>query len=302
MLLEQLVAETGIEKRRLIYYADTASKRYFSFTIKKHDGEDRWIRHPARPLKSLQRWLNSRFIARFRVHTNASAYQPGSSIRANALRHAPSRYTVRIDIKNFFPSFKKQGIAKFLQSKEMTDIALTRNDIDFFCKIVTRNDELTIGAPSSPFLTNAMMFEFDQEVSRFCDGKGLIYTRYADDIFISSLKANNLQEVEPFIRNRLKSFPYANLQINGKKTAYLSKKYRRTITGLVITSQNEVSIGRNRKRELHSLVHKFSIGQLDEEKASYLHGMLAFVSDVEPKFYSKLKAKYGGKVLDKIMR
>ncbi|MBE5073096.1 RNA-directed DNA polymerase [Erythrobacteraceae bacterium E2-1 Yellow Sea] len=301
MLLDELSAETGLRPDRLEYYADSASRRYYSFTIKKRNGDPRWIRHPAKPLKSLQRWLNSNVISRMRVHQCAMAYQPGSNIRSNALRHASSNFTVRIDFEDFFPSFKRSGIVKFLKDQEKFGLKLGRRDITFLSKIVTRFDELTIGAPSSPLLTNAMMYSFDKEVSEFCERKGLTYTRYADDIYISSVAPNGLDGVLQRVAAAAKKFPYAKLRINSSKTSYTSRRYRRMITGLVITPDHKISLGRKRKREIHSLVHMASVDKLDLEKLSYLQGMLAFTKDVEPSFFETLVAKYGRKTVERIL-
>jgi RNA-directed DNA polymerase len=112
---------------------------------------------------------------------------------------------------------------------------------------------MTIGAPSSPLLSNILMYEFDLNVHEWCRNRGIIYTRYADDMFFSTNRANLLKEAETFVLHKVNtiSCPH-NLEINHKKTRHVSKKGRRNITGLVITSSGEISVGRKRKRYIKS--------------------------------------------------
>lgn len=302
MLIKRLILESGLTEKQIALYATTASKRYYVFSIPKRNGEPRWIAHPARPIKALQRWLSSRLIRNWSVHSCATAYQKGSSIRSNALRHVNTNFTLRLDFVDFFPSFKRDGIEKFLKIKMSEDKSIDERDIKFFIDVVTRNGELTIGAPSSPLLTNAMMFEFDCDLSSLCERKGIIYTRYADDIFLSTREPGILQDVLPDVINIVSAFPYAKLLINSKKTMFLSKKNNRTITGLVITPDGYISLGRGRKREIKSLVHRFTTGDIESERVPFLKGLIAFCFDADRAFYNSLSEKYGARVMSKLLR
>ncbi len=43
-----------------------------------------------------------------------------------------------------------------------------------------------------------------------------------------------------------------NIRINHGKTVYVSRKYKRFVTGMVLTNDGKISIDRNRKRELRA--------------------------------------------------
>ncbi|WP_083901145.1 retron St85 family RNA-directed DNA polymerase [Azospirillum sp. B4] len=294
MLLEKLKDHSGLSERQLDRYAATASNRYKVYTIPKKPFGVRTIEHPSREIKAIQRWLNSNIIRKLPVHSSATAYHRGASIKENAIRHAGSNFTLHVDFQNFFPSFHGHHIEKFLRWwSEENKINLNDNDISFFRKIVCRNNALTIGAPSSPILTNAMMFDFDGTVALWCTSNGFIYTRYADDIFISSVLPGKLGNALEFLKETCPSFPYANLSINHNKTAFLSRRYKRSITGLIITPERKISIGRAKKEEIKSEVYKFSKGELTSEEIGRLRGKIAFTRDVEPSFYDRLLNKYG---------
>jgi RNA-directed DNA polymerase len=49
------------------------------------------------------------------------------------------------------------------------------------------------------------------------------------------------------------------------------------------------------------MVHRFVLGQLDEKELAYLRGFLAFVKAVEPVFLTRLRRKYGRKIIAEIL-
>lgn len=301
MLLERLQKHTGLPRSLLERYAETASKRYRVYQIDKRDGTKRTIEHPSREIKALQRWVTRALIRGLPVHDAATAYSKGSSIRENAERHVRSRYTVRLDFKDFFPSFRGDHVTAYLAAAVGNpDMMLTVADLAFVRRIVCRDDRLTIGAPTSPGLTNAMMFGFDTALAEWCAERALIYTRYADDLFVSATVQGALLGVEAKAAELAAAFPYAGLELNRDKTAHLSRRYRRSITGLVITPTQTLSIGRDRKTLLKSDIYAYSKGRLEPEESSRTAGMVAFVRDVEPTFYDTLVRKYGRETIESL--
>ncbi|MGD9664548.1 MAG: retron St85 family RNA-directed DNA polymerase [Novosphingobium sp.] len=301
MLIELLSKTSGIDEAKLMSLAETASKRYKVYTIPKRAGGNRLIEHPSRELKAIQRWLVRAIFARFPVHEAATAYRKGAGIRKNAERHQYTRFANRYDFKNFFPSFAADRVRLFVREQaKVLGMELSEQDLDFVVNIVCRHGKLTIGAPSSPAITNAMMFEFDQRMHQECEKRGLIFTRYADDIFVSAGEAGRLRSIGQLIAKCKRGIPHLQLRLNQSKTAHLSKKYRRTVTGVVITPQNTLSIGRERKREIKSLIHRWIKDELDGERVSYLRGLFAFAIDIEPDFEERLIGKYGADAITRL--
>jgi RNA-directed DNA polymerase len=302
MLIDRLVQTSKIERSKLLSLANSASERYKVYFIPKRSGGVRMIEHPSRELKALQRWIVRAIIARLPTHEAATAYRKGSGIRDNAERHKSTRFTNRYDFKDFFPSFKQDQIESFLRTETFKlGMYLTDEDLHFIGNIVCRNGRLTIGAPSSPAITNAMMFEFDQTLAKQCEENDLIFTRYADDIFVSSSKPNRLDGMERIILLAKRNIVHLKLKLNRQKTTILSKKYSRRIAGVVITSENRLSIGRERKRHIKSLIHKWINKKLVESEYEVLRGYLAFARDIEPDFEVRLRKKYGEYTINRLL-
>ena len=274
--------------------AESASRRYKVYTIPKRTGGERVIEHPSRELKAIRRWIVQALVTRFPVHEAATAYRKGTGIRENAERHRQTKFTNPYDFANVFPSLSKERVLHYMSNQAASlAMELAPCDYEFIGNIVCRNGKLTIGAPSSPAITNAMMFEFDRRMHESCHEKGLVFTRYADDIFVSSFAPKKLIGVEKEIFQAKRDIPHLRLRLNRKKTAFLSKKYRRTITGVVITPEHKLSIGRERKREIRSLIHQWISGDLTSDKFYYLKGLFAFAIDIEPDLEVRLGTKYG---------
>ncbi|MEP3120268.1 MAG: retron St85 family RNA-directed DNA polymerase [Nisaea sp.] len=305
MLIKQIARTTQLSEEELRRIASNASTRYKIYEIPKRGqaGRKRQIAHPSRELKALQRWISRVIFDRLPVHYAATAYRKGSGIKENAERHRNSLYTNRYDFSNFFPSFHQNNVEGFIYN-ELAKVGqyLDEENLTFIGNIVCRHGRLSIGAPSSPIITNAMMFDFDQHLFDYCRSNDLIYTRYADDLFISSYERGKLNKLEPKIAAIKRDIPHLTLRLNRSKTAYLSKKYARRITGIIITPDHRLSIGRERKREIKSLVHRWIRSKLKPEELFYMRGLLAFARDIEPTFETSLREKYGNRVIDEILR
>jgi RNA-directed DNA polymerase len=73
-----------------------------------------------------------------------------------------------------------------------------------------------------------------------------------------------------------------------------------TVTGLIITNDKTVSIGRKKKREIRSLVHKWDV--LTLEKKKYLQGYLSFCAGIEPLFINSLCEKFSARKIRDIQK
>ena len=301
MLTERIQMHTKLSARHLEWYASTASRRYKLYEIKKKNGGNRSIAHPSKELKAIQRWICKAILNNLPIHDSATGYRVGIGIKTNAALHAATNFTLRVDFESFFPSFEQQGVEKFISLRNNAlNLSLTAQDINFVSRIVCRHGRLTIGAPTSPVLTNSMMYDFDCATNEWCQSRNLVYSRYADDIFISSNSPNCLHEALEFVKAEIRKHSFANLKLNTDKTIFLSRRYKRTVTGLVISSTREISIGLERKLAIKDGVYKFKLGRLEPEKIGSLAGMISFVKDVELSFYNTLCRKYGIETIRRI--
>jgi RNA-directed DNA polymerase len=294
MIAEQISARLGLSPAFLEKLARTASFRYKEYQIKKKGGGTRTIHHPARELKLVQGWLLQNVLNRLPVHPAATAYREGCSIRRNAESHVANNYFLRVDFQDFFPSLKGRDVEAVLVAnrQSLSEGGITMQDITFITRIVCRHDSLTIGAPTSPQLSNAIMFDLDRTWSERARALEVTYTRYADDLYFSTNRPNVLKDLLGDLRSYLNANDRPLLRINDKKTAFGSRKRRRLAAGLVLTSDRRVSIGRQRKRVLKALVMKLKRRYLSPDEVASLRGWISYLHSVEPTFVLSLERKY----------
>lgn len=288
---------------RIIQRAPYTYKVYY---IKKKNNGRRIIAQPAKETKYIQYWIIKNIISKLPIHDAATAYRPGSSIKSNISAHKGNEFISKFDFKDFFTSIKfdhiKNHICKHL-GNDLNDQEI--NDIVRVCCINPKNKGdlcLSIGAPSSPIISNTIMYEFDVKVSRWCMDNGFIYTRYADDLTFSTNQKFSTAAIEPFLREVVRNLEYPRLRFNRKKTLHLSKKHQRKITGLILTNEGKISLGREKKRIISSLIHKYKLELLEEDDILKLQGLIAHAKDVEPSFIYRMRSKYGSQTISCLLR
>ncbi|GEA13097.1 AAA family ATPase [Alteromonas sp. KUL49] len=90
--------------------------------------------------------------------------------------------------------------------------------------------------------------------------------------------------------------------MNKSKTVFSSKAHNRHVTGVTITNDGKISLGRKNKRYLKHKIHQFSLGQLNSHETMHLQGLLAHARHIESRFYESLIKKYSQEVMLKILR
>ncbi len=294
MIIEQMASRLALSIPYILKIASSASHRYKKYEIPKRTSGMRTIYHPARELKLVQRWLLRNVLVSLPVHPAATAYQQNSTIKRNAEAHAANNYLLRVDFQDFFPSLRGTDVIDVLlpNRDRLANQPVSDLDVDFIRRIVCRFDALTIGAPTSPILSNAIMFDFDATWRRNAEAIGVVYTRYADDLYFSTSEPNVLSGLLTNLREHLKASSRPNLKINEAKTAFSSRKWRRLATGLVLTDDRRVSLGRHKKRMLKALVWRLTRHELNAEQLASLRGWISYAVSVEPDFVARLQRKY----------
>lgn len=296
----------GLTENKLTHLIKRSPHSYKIYTIPKKSGGERVIAQPAKETKIIQHWLIDNVFVNLPIHECAAAYKLGASIKANATAHKDNQYISKFDFENFFTSISEYDLINHLTRH--CEESLSDLDIACIARLAclrskdTNKLSLSIGAPSSPILSNSIMYEFDSKINQWCKEKDIIYTRYADDLTFSTNVKKITSEIVITIENTIKSLVYPTLNLNNKKTIHLSKKNQRRITGIIINNNNQISIGRDRKRIISTLIHRYAIGILIEQDIYHLQGMLGFSKDIEPEFILRMRSKYGSKIIDAIFK
>ena len=290
---EILKANYRFTSGELDRFISTCPFRYKIYKIRKKNSlEKRTIAHPSRVLKAVQRTLLSSVLDDLlSVHDSAKAYKKGTGIKDNAKTHLQSNYLLKMDLKNFFPSITSHDFDKLLREKY--DQADTY-EVNILKRVFFMDNDkslvLSIGSPGSPLISNSMLFDFDERMNEVSKSNGVTYSRYSDDLTFSTYSPKVLTEWPKQVEKILNGLVYPKLTINADKTVHTSKRHNRHVTGITLSSEGELSIGREKKRIIRAKIHQASV--LSPKELSQLRGHLAFLAHIEPETYMRLSKKY----------
>lgn len=323
--LGHLAALTGVSYkylRRIV--SRTMPNSYVDFSLMGRTGHIRRISTPAKDLMTAQRWIATNILADVACGPNSFAYRRGSSIIECAWRHCSSRWLIKLDVTRFFPSIIEPQIFDVFASlgyRRLVALELSRictwpdvsDDRLEISHQVERKEgpsysyshlgRLPIGAPTSPMLSNAYMRPFDTEISAYCAHQGLIYSRYADDIFVSSdrrdFRRSDAARMAQYVRVALRSY---GLYANDAKEVIVPPGARKIVLGMLVDGASPRLLPEFKKRlrmhyhfierfgiEQHAFARRFpSVPMLDR----HLRGLIAFAAQVEPNYAENLRTMH----------
>lgn len=251
---------------------------YKIFKIPKKNGF-REIAEPVPELKQEQRdilkWLSERGI---RPSKFAHGFARGRSIKTGAEWHTGKAVVLKMDIKDFFPSVRKNQVLFALANE-----GIDRERAEFIAERCTLDNRLPQGAPTSPFLANIVAKKLDYRLAGYMKKelrKGH-YTRYADDLCFSS-NYGKLNESIPAVTNIIES---EGFMVNTKKNRVMRRNHRQTVTGVVVNEKP--NIAREKRRRFRADLHNFKMQAMrgigiDDKILAGLAGMVGYYLDIAP--------------------
>jgi len=260
-----------------------SKSQYSVFYLPKKSGGFRTIKAPDDNLKLLQTRLNFILNLVFEPSPNAHGFIFNKNIITNSELHVKQNYILNIDIKDFFPSIKKDRISKLFRSKPYN---LSENFVELIADICCFQNSLPQGAPTSPTLTNMICIKLDEKMKDLSSKYICNYSRYADDITFSGMdKAvpdNLLSEIENIISSE-------GFVINKKKVRINKHSQRQEVTGLIVNEK--VNINRKYIRNIRAILHSWKTKGIKEAASLYGFKYSRFRMIGIPDFRTSLKGK-----------
>ena len=180
-------------------------------------------------LHTMQKNILRIILSEEKVSKYAKAYCPGRRIRDNAFAHVGAETILELDIKDFFENITYVMVYQCVFSGEYYPPAVRT----LLTQLCCYRDYLPQGAPTSPMISNLVMFSFDQYMGKWCEEREICYTRYCDDMTFSG--KFDVREVKQKVRSYLQVLGF---ELNLKKT----KQYnRQSVTGIVVNEKAQVS-------------------------------------------------------------
>lgn len=282
--------------------SNNIEKNYKVYKIKKRNGKYRTIYEPNLMLKQIQKQILINILNNKSISKYAKAYHKGISLKDNAIPHINKKIILKLDIKNFFENIS------FL------DVYNSCFSIEYFPKSVgfiltylcTYDNHLTQGSPTSAYISNLIMKEFDEEIGNWCNINDISYTRYSDDMTFSG----NFNPSELIIKIR-KMLYKLGLELNNDKIHIVNKSQSQNVTGIIVNEKLQVNAKyRNKIRQeiyyikkfgLKSHLNKCNINVNELKYLDKLYGRILYVLQINKfdqeflkykKFIEELKRQY----------
>lgn len=279
MIWDKISQDLGLSSS-FIRNASYRNNRYKTYKIGINK---RKIHHPSKELKVIQRWLTNNFFYQYPVSQYSHAYEVNSSNIKNATVHRRSNFFFQTDIVNFFESIKTDMVRNLILN---INNDLHSEEIEFILRVVLYKGGLTVGSPSSPAIANRIMHDFDNRLARRLselDNDVLLFTRYSDDITISSNEYID-ESIKEIVADELKLI---QMTINEKKTRFSSRSSRIMITGVNIDNNTRnLTIGSKKYMSLKKEIYDFLIK--DKGQKDVLIGKLSYLRSVNEEQYNQL--------------
>lgn len=184
--------------------------------------------HLGRQLRYLHNEINDSLLAFLPSSNSSFAYKKGLNTLKCVSSHEGNIYFVKFDIHHFFESISlsrfKAKIVDFIRTQyskrfnRMHLFSFSRiqttigKEVSSIIRPLFYNYRLPIGFINSPKVSDFYLYDLDEQMNTI---EGITYTRYADDILISSNDPKKLEEAKSAL---LKLIEKENLKINESKT------------------------------------------------------------------------------------
>ena len=294
-------AERFIDKYKLPYISDSQHVAYYvgispslirqilhrpSFhysihPVAKKSGGFRVISAPRSYLKAIQWWILDNILKGAPDHECIHGFRIGRSYISNAKLHSGAKHLLNVDILNFFDNITDlQVFEQFLR------LGYDGGGAKVLSNLTTLHGCAPTGAPTSPKLGNLVLLEFDAAIAAMAAGRGMKYTRYADDITISSQTRIEF-DVLDFIKKQLNRFGFS---LNEEKSKFMGRGERMEVTGLNINSG--VTINREWRNKVRGILHRAELNPANFlDKRNQINGMLGLLVSVDPERRRRLTRK-----------
>lgn len=301
----------GFQPKALGYVAWGTKSRYSSFEIPKRSGGKRTIHAPILHLKLAQKKLadllqecEREIEATLGVkHRLSHGFRKEHSILTNATVHRSKRYVLNFDLEDFFGTINFGRVrGYFITNKHFS---LKPDVATLIAQLVCHDSKLPQGAPTSPVISNLVGNILDMRLVKLARTNGCSYSRYADDITISTSAPDfpaaiavegptHSWTLSKAVNDAVKA---SGFSINAAKTRFQYHRSRQDVTGIVVNKY--VNVNSDYQRRIRVMVHHLrSTGKFYRKSSTLtatgdtevqqnagttaqLQGMIGFVLQVE---------------------
>ena len=316
--VRQLAEWLEINPENLLWFADLKGLEYRESPVKvthyhyralpKASGGIRLIEMPKQRLKTLQRQILTQILDKIPPLPEVHGFVKGRSIKSFVAPHSGQQVVLRMDLQNFFPSFRAARVQALFRTmgypEQVADLLtgictntaprsawrsanlhLSAEQLRETWEVYSR-PHLPQGSPASPALANLCAYRLDCRLRGLARSAGAAYTRYADDLAFSGGEAFS-RRVELFSLHLAAIALEEGFAAQHHKTRIMRQGVRQHLAGLVINDRPNI-IRRDRDLLEAILINCLRHGPTMQNRDNHPHfrshidGCVAFLEMIHP--------------------
>jgi hypothetical protein len=306
-----------------LYLREIVQRRrdpYVSIARPKRTGGIRWISAPEPVLMDVQRLILRRALSGLALHPFSFAYQEGRTIQQCARQHLGARWMIKFDLHDFFGQVEERDVFRIFEGRGYSPLVALE-----LARICTRSlistsgsnsgrygaiptydvnvsGRLPQGAPTSGALSNLVATPLDHDLHALATDAGFSYTRYSDDMVMSTSSDFDRTQAVPMIREVTRIVAAHRFRLHHKKTRVIPPGARHIVLGLLVDGDEVRLTPEFRRRiEVHIRgVRQFGLIRHADHRGfrsllsfvNHVEGCLAFAHSVERTWADNRRAEW----------
>lgn len=231
------ILETTPEE--LVYLAENVEKFWKAGKVlQKKDGTPRHTHDAREPLKTIHEHIKNRLLKKVEypryILGGISDKQSPRDYKQHAELHSNKKVLITEDIKDFFPS----TTASVVQNIWQCFFNFHPKVAAILTQLTTYQDSLPQGWKTSGYLANLALWDREPEFVAELLRQGLAYSRYMDDVTVSSSRPLNDNQKGTIISGIYGMLGSKNYRPKRSKHKISGKNERMEITGLNVNSKS----------------------------------------------------------------
>lgn len=286
--LESLSLRLGVSPELLEQLSQNTADLYTKAVIPKKSGESRILFPPKEELKRAQRLILDRLLKGIPISEAAFGWVEKRSRVDCIENHIGKKSVYTADIRDFFPSIHHSRVFRLFLER----LKCSQEVSSVLTKLTTYQYSLPQGAPTSPQLCNIILKPLDDKFSSLWQKQGAYYSRFGDDIIVSS--NHQLREFKRVVGINLERF---GLKVNPDKFDDMPHTSRQQVLGLVVNEKP--NIPPEEIQEIKNILYKARTTGLEAQNTeghwdfpAHLAGKITQIKAVNPKIGAKLWSEF----------
>ncbi|GAA0290413.1 reverse transcriptase family protein [Psychrosphaera haliotis] len=252
--LSSLYKALGITEQQANNLRTNSSSFYFLTHKKvKPDNSIRYTYDVRPELKSVHERICAVLLRKVEYPDFLKGSIKGRDYLSNCAEHTGKKIVISEDVTNFFPSVK----APIVYQMWIGVFGMSHDVAKLLTELVCFEGGLVQGAKPSSFICNLILWKREARLVNELKSKGLTYTRYVDDITVSSSGFLNKKEIPRIISKIYGMLSSIGVKPNRKKHCIMPSSKKQDVHRINVNS-NLPTLPKKKRKIIRAIVYRCS--------------------------------------------